>query len=387
MISSSPLAHRFITLCIAALAALAMGVVEVSAQSANCQQLAAALASLERNNDFRGLSGASNELRSAQSQVQREESSYVRSGCNELARRGQPLPRQCQAIAQRVLAARQAVQTLQQQVSTGNAVEQQREALLQQGARFRCNLQSNASVNRQQGRGNIFEQLFGTLQQGWDGGGGFRFEQWGGRQGYHTVRTVCVRKSDGYFWPISYSTLEEYAYNDALVCSESCPGVDVELYLYDNPGQEPEQMRNLNGEQYTLLPTAFKYREVFDKDSSCKTATTAGSISLVSDDGGRSRAIVQFGELSFPLPLRDPRRPATVVMATAAQVDASRYVEIPLPRRRPAAPGETPHAVALPAPASTAASAEPMRLVQFGDKTVRIVGPETPYALAAQAGT
>ncbi len=41
---------------------------------------------------------------------------------------------------------------------------------------------------------------------------------------------------------------------------------------YDNPGQEPEQMVNLQGEPYTALPTAFAYRTAYDRANSCKTA-------------------------------------------------------------------------------------------------------------------
>lgn len=96
--------------------------------------------------------------------------------------------------------------------------------------------------------------------------------------------------------------------------------------------------------------------------------------------------MVTFRGATFPLPLRDQRRIAsTIVAATVTTVaDASTYVDVPLPRRRPSAPGEAaPPAVAVVAPAA----GQPTRVVMFGDKRVRIVGPETPYALAAAEGT
>ena len=47
-----------------------------------------------------------------------------------------------------------------------------------------------------------------------------------------------------------------------------------------------------------------------------------------------------------------------------------------------AAPGETPKAVPV-APES----GQTLRIVQFGDKRVRVVGPDTPYAPTAATGT
>ena len=92
------------------------------------------------------------------------------------------------------------------------------------------------------------------------------------------------------------------------------------------------------------------------------------------------RPHIQYNGMSFPLPLRDPRRQASV---TAAPLQVADYVSVPLPRPRPAAPGEEPRAV----PVAPTAGAATLRVVQFGDKRVRIVGPDTPYALSAAAGT
>ena len=89
----------------------------------------------------------------------------------------------------------------------------------------------------------------------------------------------------------------------------------------------------------------------------------------------------------FPLPVRDPRNITTFVEApAAATVAAVTYVDVPLPRPRPAAPGETPVVVAVPV-APTSPAIEPARVVSFGGKRVRVVGPDTPYAQAAAAGT
>jgi hypothetical protein len=66
----------------------------------------------------------------------------------------------------------------------------------------------------------------------------------------------------------------------------------------------------------------------------------------------------------------------------AVPVQTAVRVYVPLPRPRPAGPGETP----VTRPAQAQADTE-LRLVQFGNKTVRVVGPDTPYAQPAEAGT
>ena len=89
--------------------------------------------------------------------------------------------------------------------------------------------------------------------------------------------------------------------------------------------------------------------------------------------------MITYGEATFPLPMRDPRRQSQVTVVQAATVA---YVDVPLPRPRPAAPGEEPKPVVVQQAAN-----KPERIVMFGDKRVRIVGPDTPYAPTAATGT
>jgi len=94
--------------------------------------------------------------------------------------------------------------------------------------------------------------------------------------------------------------------------------------------------------------------------------------------------MVMFRGATFPLPLRDGRRISPTVAAPTQVAELTQFVDVPLPRPRPAAPGETPKpVVAVVAPA---AANQPERIVQFGDKRVRVVGPDTPYAPKAEAG-
>lgn len=347
------------------------------AQSSSCPGLIATLRTLERNGDYQAYEDGASELRALQRTVQRAESRYVRDGCNDDAKARRPLSRECRALANEITSGREELKDFQRSMATGNAIAQQREAVLQEIARFDCNASGRIKSNQPR---NIFEQLFGAFEgDGVDTREDDYYSDYG--YGYGTVRTVCVRSCDGYFWPVSYSTLPEFAYNDAGQCQAQCPGADVELYTYSNPGQEPEQMVSLNGVPYTSLPTAFKYRTSFDASCTCKAPITYGQINVTQTALGQSRAVIQFGQLNFPLPLRDPRRPKQIVTEapTATEVAAT-YVSVPLPRPRPKAPGQ-------PVDVEPVAAAPETRIVKFGDKTVRVVGPDTPYVPKVAAGT
>lgn len=355
------------------------------AQAAQCRQLEAALRQFDGNSAYQQMGGNSQAARQAQRDVQAMESRYVRDGCNDAAKAGIELTPQCQQIGREVLRLRDVAADVARQVDTANAIGAQREAILQEMARFGCGGDQGSSATFTTERQSIFDRIFGTTSEGdfTDGqmvdGGGY----WG-YQGYQTVRTVCVRLSDGYFWPISYSTLPDYVSNDAMTCQQSCPTTAVELYFYDNPGQEPEQMRNQYGQPYTALPTAFRYRDELDTSpsASCKVAPqTDGKLTVAARADGSTRTMIEVEGVTFPLPLRDPRGVAPVQAPIEAPLETATLVEVPLPRPRPAGPGETP----VTRPVQAAAETE-LRLVQFGDKVVRVVGPDTPYAQPTGAG-
>lgn len=347
--------------------------------AAICGQLMEQLSALDQNSDFQGQTGNDSELKSLERQVQRSESAYIRQGCNDDAKARRPLTPECRVLARAITEGRKSIEALSRTVETGDAVARQREAVLQQMSRFGCD---RREAQTQRDKGNLFDQLFNAIGDAFDGAGGVRGDDFDPYGNYHTVRTLCVRKTDGFYWPISYSTLVDYVPADAEQCRAMCPSLDVDLYYYDNPGQEPDQMINQYGEPYTALPNAFKFRTAYDKDSKCQSTVEYGQIALTEMGGGVTRAMVTFRGESFPLPLRDPRGRATVV--ATAQPDASVYVEVPLPRRRPPAPGEAVTAEAIP---STRPLNDAGRVIDFNGKRVRLVGPDTPYGRSAAGST
>ena len=91
---------------------------------------------------------------------------------------------------------------------------------------------------------------------------------------FGTYRTLCVRKTDGYYFPISFSTVKDRFENDQATCQSMCPGTTVELYHHKMPSEDSEEMVSyLTGKEYAKEPFAFAYRKSVDLDQKCRFAT------------------------------------------------------------------------------------------------------------------
>ena len=78
--------------------------------------------------------------------------------------------------------------------------------------------------------------MFGSSSRNWtDGGGfgGFDDDERPARGG--SLRTVCVRLCDGYYFPISFSTSRERLAQDSKTCESRC-GSEGRLFVHRNPG-------------------------------------------------------------------------------------------------------------------------------------------------------
>ena len=166
---------------------------------------------------------------------------------------------------------------------------------------------------------------------------------WPGGQQYSsgTYRTLCVRTCDGYYFPISFSTTREHLPQDERACQAMCPGTESKLFFHDNPGGAPENMTALDGQAYSSLPTAFKYRTALAESCSCRPA------------GGYA------------------------TLTAANPTGAVEEVTAPLPRPRPA-PGEDPETLANRLGGLDAAAEQPAATAAISSaegRQVRVVGP------------
>jgi hypothetical protein len=98
----------------------------------------------------------------------------------------------------------------------------------------------------------------------------FEPEPYRSRRG--TVRTLCVRTCDGYYFPISFSTTQDRLPEDQHTCEAMCPATEAKLFYHSNPGGGPEDMVALDGQFYSSLPTAFQYRTSLEPSCTCRPA-------------------------------------------------------------------------------------------------------------------
>lgn len=83
-----------------------------------------------------------------------------------------------------------------------------------------------------------------------------------------SYRTLCVRLCDGFFAPVSTSTMRSRFAVDAERCEQSCPGRS-RLFI-QRTGSEPDSMVDLEGRPYTKLENAFRHQREYVADCTCR---------------------------------------------------------------------------------------------------------------------
>jgi hypothetical protein len=147
-----------------------------------------------------------------------------------------------------------------ERLKSGNNYDQegQRRTLISQLAQSNCGPQYRAAAAAA-GPAGFLDALFGHI---------INPSVEGAPSG--TYRTVCVRTCNGYYFPISYSTVPNRFADDQHSCQRLCPAAEALLYTYRNPGEDIGQAVSISGQPYTELPNAFHYRKEFTSTCSCK---------------------------------------------------------------------------------------------------------------------
>ena len=349
---------RFAMATAAVVVATAGGIGAASAQADVCTSLEAELAALEQG----PASDATGNYRQYDAAVQRQRSELdrasaeaQRSGCmgGFLIFQPKPSPKcpPMMATIARMKANLRHLTAARDQYSTDPLqLSQRRAQVLNALAANRCgaNYTAAGAPPPPSNNGNFFDMLFGNARPR---GQTDRFYAPGGEFG--TYRTLCVRTCDGYYFPISFSTVPARFPADEQTCQSMCPGSDVALYIYRNPGEDVNQMVSLAGEPYSALPTAFRYRQEYDAACTCRAPASAA-----------------FSPIATPTDLNP--------------VSAAPTVLLPKPQPRPAR-GEDPETLAnragdfAPRPVTAAADNTTTAGPQTGGRHVRIVGPSYYY--------
>jgi hypothetical protein len=172
-----------------------------------------------------------------------------------------------------------------------------------------------------------------------------------------TYRTVCVRTCDGGYFPISFSTVPSRFADDERTCRALCPATEASLYAYRNPGEDINQAVSVNGQPYTTLANAFRFRTEFNPACSCKAPGQTWSEALRAID--EKAAAEQQGDIIVTEEsAKKMQRPVAKSASTAAKKGA------PAAATTAAAPS-----VETSAPAAAQAAAP------SDNKQIRSVGP------------
>jgi hypothetical protein len=233
-----------------------------------CIRLEAQLATVDRGNYEPGKADQVKRLEDAasrqQGELDRVSAQARRMGCEGRGFftlfGGQP--QQCGPVNNQIQQLRSGLDRtladLQQLQGNSADREGQRRTILAALGQADCGPQYRAYATR---GGNFFENLFG--------GPGAILGNQDPNTG-NTYRTLCVRTCDGYYFPVSYSTVPGKFADDEKTCQAMCPAAEVVLYTHRNPGEDVTQATSIGGRSYSELPNAFAYRKAFNPSCTCK---------------------------------------------------------------------------------------------------------------------
>ncbi len=151
-----------------------------------------------------------------------------------------------------------------------------------------------------------------------------------------TYRTVCVRTCDGYYFPISFTTVPGRFADDERACKAQCPATDANLYTYRNPGEDMNAAVSIAGQPYSSSPNAFKYRTEFNPSCSCKAQgqTWADALKTIDDKAAAENGDIIVTEERAKRMSQPQQKGTPAALKKNAAPDAS-----PAPAQQPAAQG------------------------------------------------
>jgi hypothetical protein len=176
-----------------------------------------------------------------------------------------------------------------------------------------------------------------------------------------TFRTVCVRSCDGAYFPISFATVPARFPDDEKACKSLCPAAEATLFAHRNPGEDISQAVSINGQNYSSLPNAFKYRTEFNASCACKAAGQTWSDALKGVDD-KTAAEQQGDIIVTEESAKKMARPPGTKTSTGTTKKGAATTTL----GSPPAPATSAPAASTPATDSAAAA---------NDKPIRTVGP------------
>jgi len=213
------------------------------------------------------------ELRQVEHVYEQSESDLERHDCYEyfLFSKSLRRTRRCVDLAQQREDAKRKMGELeaQQQQIASSGGQSYRDDIVRELARNNCGANYTQEARRYERGGGDSSSIWQDEGESSFSG---RWTPFGGTHSGATYRTVCVRLCDGYYFPVSFSTLPSHFEQDAEACQSKC-AAPSELYYYQNPGAAMDQSIAFRSQEpYTSLKTAFRYRKELVRGCSCKEA-------------------------------------------------------------------------------------------------------------------
>lgn len=202
--------------------------------------------------------------------------------------------RKCRRLNRQTEDAQQRMRDLKaqrKQIKGGSRANSHQDEIINALARNRCGINYTREARRRANRSNPFSSFF---WQDNDSQAPARRNRYGALP-FATYRTLCVRLCDGYYFPVSFSTLPNHFQRDVNICQSKC-AAPADLYYYQNPGGSVDQMVSATRQTpYTQLPSAWRYRKEYIRGCSCKQAEynpAAADPNKKADAGGFSTTVV-----------------------------------------------------------------------------------------------
>lgn len=248
---------------------LNLGATAHAQQSASCNRLAAQIQALSRarpRNTARYQRAAIRQQR----ELNRTAAYAERLGCTRTRFLffGKAPPPQCGAINARIAQMRANLANLRGHVANADYGRQTR--LREMQARYNYNCRQRTAVAPRER--NFFERLFGGNEPAQ------RYEdlpieppkeQVADDRPHGGSQAVCVRTCDGGFFPVSYSARRSQTGDLAELCEALCPNTEAKLYTH-RAGSSIDTAVSNDGEPYSDLANAGKYRTSFNPSCTCK---------------------------------------------------------------------------------------------------------------------
>ncbi len=304
---------------IAVAAAVVVASPQVVAAQSDCRNLEAQLASVSNGGDRTKLRRYERAIISQKQQLERAKNRQQNNGCGSFLASIKP---QCGDIRATVAKMERNLLQLQRTKNeiAGGSAKREKARILTAIKKNGCRdaTARNEDDNRSKG---LFSRLFGSRESerkntiDVEEATTSRNSSSGRSAKPGNYRTLCVRTCDGYFFPIAYSSSPKLFDRDSKACQAMCPGTEVELFYHRVPDEETDAMiSSVNGEPYTELPMAFRYRDpAYERTKACKCnapkefSIIAGDLpEQTEDDEAVEQATILPEPEARPDPAEDP---------------------------------------------------------------------------------